>query len=468
MPDLITLGECMVELSCDGSLSQAAQFSKAYGGDTLNTAVAAARLGSHTGFISKVGDDPFAPFLNEELQREGIDLSCCPTIPGTNGLYLIGLGENGEREFVCHRTGSAASTLTPDDLKPDYLRNARLLHSSGISQAISPSCRKAVYKAFELARAAGVRTSFDPNYRPRLWSAKEAREALEEIIPLTDIFLPSAADEAQTILQLTEPAAIHAWAEARGVQISILKQGNLGCVVASEGQLERVESLHKLRVVDTSAADDAFNGGFLHGLLQGLDLVEAARLGVATAGLKVERRGAVRSLPNRRRVDDALQNEPGAGKILKLEPGQLETRSGTRLVAYIDGGARGNPGPAGVGVHIELEGQPWRGLYTFLGERTNNFAEYSALLIALEFALKEGFREVAVYSDSELLVRQILGRYRVKHPSLRDLHDKATNLIRQFKRFGIQHVRREENWKADALVNKALDLRHSGEDHYQS
>jgi 2-dehydro-3-deoxygluconokinase len=468
MPDLITLGECMVELYCDGTISQAAQFSKAFGGDTLNTAVAASRLGSHAGFISKFGDDPFAPFLNEELQREGIDLSCCPTIPGMNGLCVIGLGEKGERELIYYRTGSAASTLTPDDLKPDYLQNTRLVHSSGISQAISPSCRRAVQKAFELARAAGVRTSFDPNYRARLWSAQEAREALDEIIPLTDIFLPSAPDETQTLLQLGEPAAIHAWAEARGVQISVFKQGNLGCVVASEGELKRVESLRNARGVDTSDAGDAFNGGFLHGLLHGLDPVEAARLGVATAGLTVEGRGAVRSLPDRRRVADALQDEPWAGKILKLEPGLMETRSGTRPVAYIDGGARGNPGPAGAGVHIELEGQPWRGLYTFLGEQTNNFAEYSALLIALEFALKEGFRELAVYSDSELLVRQILGRYRVKNPSLRVLHEKATDLIRRFKRFGIQHVRREENWKADALVNKALDLRQSGEDHYQS
>src|SRR5262249_15837576 len=98
MPDLITLGECMVELYCDGSISQATQFYKTFGGDTLNTAVAAARLGSRAGFISKFGDDPFAPFLNEELQREGIDLSCCPTIPGTNGLYLTAPGEKGESE----------------------------------------------------------------------------------------------------------------------------------------------------------------------------------------------------------------------------------------------------------------------------------------------------------------------------------------------------------------------------------
>lgn len=468
MPDLVTLGECMVELFCDGSISQAEKFFKAIGGDTLNTAVAAARLGSHAGFISKFGDDPFAPFLNQELQRERIDLTCCPTIPGINGLYLIAVGEKGEREFTYYRTGSAASTLTPDNLNLDYIRSARILHSSGISQAISPTCRRAVHKAFQVARAAGVRTSFDPNYRARLWSAQEARSALEEIIPLTDIFLPSAPDETQTLLQTTDPVEIHAWAQARGVPVSILKQGDLGCVVATAGTLKQVDGLHNVRVVDTSGAGDAFNGAFLHGLLHGLEPVEAARLGVVTAGLKVEGRGASRSLPDRRRVADTVRDEPWAEKIFKPETGQKESTRDARLSVHIDGGARGNPGSAGAGVYLELDGRPWRGIYAFLGERTNNFAEYSALLIALEFALKEGFSQLEVYSDSQLLVRQILGIYRVKNPSLRNLHDQATSLIARFKRFEIRHVRREQNWDADALANKAIDLRRSGEDQYQS
>src|SRR5262249_51577262 len=158
-----------------------------------------------------------------------------------------------------------------------------------------------------------------------------------------------------------------------------------------------------------------FNGGLLHGLLQGLEPVDAARLGVITAGLKVQGRGALRSLPDRRLVAAAAQDEPWAQNIFERQSGMTENRSEAKLVAHIDGGSRGNPGPAGLGVHIVLDGHPWRGIYGFLGKQTNNVAEYSALLTALEFALGQGFKQLEVYSDSQLMVRQILGLYRVKN-----------------------------------------------------
>jgi len=137
-----------------------------------------------------------------------------------------------------------------------------------------------------------------------------------------------------------------------------------------------------------------------------------------------------------------------------------------QLVAYIDGGARGNPGEAGAGVYFERNGSPWRGLYQYLGRQTNNYAEYSALLKALEYALTEGFVKLVVYADSQLLVRQMLGSYRVKHPVLRRLHEQATELVSRLERFAIHHVPRESNARADALANKAQDLGASGEEQY--
>lgn len=136
------------------------------------------------------------------------------------------------------------------------------------------------------------------------------------------------------------------------------------------------------------------------------------------------------------------------------------------LEAYIDGGARNNPGPAGAGVHIELDGVPLVGLYEYLGKQTNNYAEYSALLRALKYALAESFLKVKVYSDSQLLVRQVLGEYRVKHPTLQTLHQQALAMIRQLQQFTIEHVPRDLNKKADALANRAMDLGASGEEKY--
>lgn len=128
------------------------------------------------------------------------------------------------------------------------------------------------------------------------------------------------------------------------------------------------------------------------------------------------------------------------------------------LVAYIDGGARGNPGPAGYGVAIEDEaGRPVAELSEYLGTRTNNYAEYSGLSAALTYALKHGFKALKVFSDSELMVRQINGQYKVNHPVLKELHDKAMRLIDDLEAFEIHHVPRQKNRDADRLANQAMD-----------
>jgi len=132
------------------------------------------------------------------------------------------------------------------------------------------------------------------------------------------------------------------------------------------------------------------------------------------------------------------------------------------LLAHIDGGARGNPGPAGYGVHVADEaGNVVAELYGYLGTATNNTAEYAALLALLEYARKAGAKSLRVLSDSELLVRQIKGEYRVKHPGLLVLHAAARRLIASLPSVIVEHVPRERNAEADALANRAMDLRDS-------
>lgn len=140
---------------------------------------------------------------------------------------------------------------------------------------------------------------------------------------------------------------------------------------------------------------------------------------------------------------------------------------GLRLVMNIDGASRGNPGPAGIGVMIRQEGgPPERELWKYIGEATNNVAEYEALLLALDEAGKLKAADVAILSDSELLVRQVEGRYRVKHPRLAELHSQARDLMKAFPSFHIEHIGRERNRQADALANRAIDeaLAASGRD----
>lgn len=128
------------------------------------------------------------------------------------------------------------------------------------------------------------------------------------------------------------------------------------------------------------------------------------------------------------------------------------------LVAHVDGGARGNPGPAGYGVVIEDEaGHKLTALSEYLGHQTNNFAEYQGLIAALEFTVSKGHQALKVISDSELMVRQIKGIYKVKNPTLQDLHARAKELIARLKWFSIGHVLRGHNREADRLANAAMD-----------
>lgn len=132
--------------------------------------------------------------------------------------------------------------------------------------------------------------------------------------------------------------------------------------------------------------------------------------------------------------------------------------SAETITAYCDGGSRGNPGPAGYGVSVEgPTGQRVGELSEFLGVKTNNFAEYSALLGALEFALTQGHTSLKVIADSELMVKQIKGQYQVKSPELRPLYEEAKRRIAKLGKFEIQHVLRNKNKRADELANEAMD-----------
>ena len=128
------------------------------------------------------------------------------------------------------------------------------------------------------------------------------------------------------------------------------------------------------------------------------------------------------------------------------------------LHIHIDGASRGNPGEAGFGVSVATsDGAPVAELFGYLGRATNNVAEYQALIHALRYALGRGARRVRIFSDSELVVRQMQGRYRVKHPDMVPLHQEARKLMAGFEEASLGHVRREQNREADRLANQALD-----------
>ena len=140
------------------------------------------------------------------------------------------------------------------------------------------------------------------------------------------------------------------------------------------------------------------------------------------------------------------------------EGGAAPTASSKVLIAHVDGGSRGNPGPAGYGAYLtDSEGRRLAELSEFLGVQTNNFAEYSGLIAALEYAVEHGYGTVKVVSDSELLVKQMKGQYKVRSEALLAIYGEAKGLIRKLDRFEIRHVLRHLNKDADRLANAAMD-----------
>ena len=280
--DIIGLGECMVELYASQTLGVATTLQKSYGGDVLNTLVHASRLGSRTGFISRVGHDPFGFGLLEAWQSEGIDTSQAPLLDGENGVYFISLLENGEREFTYRRVNSAASHIKPSDLNTEFIASSRLILLSGITQAISSSAELTTLAAAKIAKENGVLVAFDPNYRPKLWAVrgglKAARAAALELLPLVDVLLPSAPTDLELLTR----------EQMQIVPVVALKSGAEGVWIGETHVPAQV-----VRVVDTTGAGDAWNGGFLNHWLQTKDPILAAQAANKVAAQKIQFRGAI-------------------------------------------------------------------------------------------------------------------------------------------------------------------------------
>lgn len=299
--DIIGIGECMIELSTTESLTYAETLKKYYGGDTVSTLVSAARLGSKTGYITKIGTDTFKDFLLDSWQAENIDTSYVRLVDGYNGLYILSRQESGEKEFAYYRKKSAATTLSIDDIPEEYIERASIVYSTGITQSLSSSANDAVKKAFSLAREKQCLVAYDPNYRTRLWSKEEAKEALEEVIDYLDIIFLSDKHDAEKLLGISSPDKIIKFFWDRGVQTVVVKLGKEGSTIGYNGEINHIPALER-NVVDTTGAGDAFNGGFLHGIAAGYTPFEAARLASIVASMSVQGVGAVKSIPYKEQV----------------------------------------------------------------------------------------------------------------------------------------------------------------------
>ncbi len=307
--DIITIGESLIELSTDKSISAAECLYKYYGGDALATAIAALRAGSNVGFITRVGNDPFKEFLLDSWQNEGLDISQVRLSNEPNGFYCIARPSINEKEVVYYRKKIAPSRLSLEDISPDYIKNSKIVYASGVTQSLSISADEAVCKAFKIARENGVTTAYDPNYYSQILSQEDAREDFNHVIDCTDILFMSAKHDTVNILELDSIENIIKKLWDMGVSIVIIKSSeNGGYYTGYNGNISFTE-FYTHDVIDTTCSGDVFNGGFLHALTHGFSPIEATKFASIMAGLQAKQVGAIKSIPYKEQVYKIYKGE---------------------------------------------------------------------------------------------------------------------------------------------------------------
>ena len=304
-PDIVCLGEPLIEFNRPKE-GDGRTWLQGFGGDSQNVAIAAARQGASTGYLTSLGQDWMGDAFMDLWKAEGVDASRVTRHPSApTGVSFVTHSAAGHK-FDYLRKNSAASLMTPDTLAVDYIAGAKVFHFSAIGQAISESARATCDAAMEAARKAGVKVSYDTNLRLRLWELDLARKVIDATIARCDIALPSL-DDSQQLTGFKEGDAIADYYLRLGAPLVALKMGSEGSLIATKDERTRVPP-HKVAAVDATGAGDTFDGAFLTRLLAGDDAVSAARYANVAAALSTTGYGAVTPMPRADAVLTALKD----------------------------------------------------------------------------------------------------------------------------------------------------------------
>lgn len=301
MTRIACIGECMIELTEDRVGSPGAMH-RTYGGDTLNSAVYLARelagVNARVSYVTLLGDDPYSGEMLDGWAAEEIDTNFVERIPGAlPGLYMIRVDENGERDFLYWRENAAARQLfVAGDATAtlDALRGFDWIYFTGITLAIiGDTGRQRLFELCVDVRRGGGRIAFDSNYRPRLWpDPNEARNVIGQAWRHSDVALPSYEDEA-SLFGDGDPAVTVSRLREAGCGEIVVKRGAAPCIVANGSNTLQVATETVAEALDTTAAGDSFNAGYIAARIRGDRPGDAARAGHRLAARVIAHRGAI-------------------------------------------------------------------------------------------------------------------------------------------------------------------------------
>ncbi|MBR1776733.1 sugar kinase [bacterium] len=305
--DIAIIGECLIELSSNGTLAESSTLNKFFGGDTVTTAITIARLGGSVTYLTKVGNDGFSEFIISSLKKENVDTSLIKTNEEQNGMYIISKSQD-KKELLYYKRKTAATKLSVEDISEEYIKKLKLLYSTGVVQSLSASSREMVRESFRIAKENDVLTAYDPNYTSCFMSSSDTKEFLEEIVEYTDIIFLSLKGDAVRLYDMDSVDKImkHFW--DKGVKIVVIKSHiDNGYYTGYHGEVSFTEFYNTSKAIDTTASGDVFNGGFLYAIINGYVPNEATKFASVVSGLQTQNYGAIQAIPYIKAVMENIQ-----------------------------------------------------------------------------------------------------------------------------------------------------------------
>jgi len=312
--DIITIGECLVEIMRDKK-DVPHHVPGTYLGPYPSGAPAifvdaCARLGLKAGIIGAVGRDDFGKLLLDRLKGDGVDVSRVKVLEdNTTGVAFVTYFSSGSRQFIYHIKHAAAGQIFPEDVNPAYVKGSRLLHLMGSSLSINDNCREACYKAMEVAKDHEKIITFDPNLRPELLDVSTIRKICRPVLEAARAVLPSRV-EAEALTGVSDPIEAGRKILEYGPEVAVIKLGEKGSVAVTKGEVIKVPAI-RVKEVDPTGAGDVYDAAFVLGLLNDWPLKKILRFANAAGAIKVTRFGPMEGPLSRKEVEELLRKHEG-------------------------------------------------------------------------------------------------------------------------------------------------------------
>lgn len=309
MKDLITIGETMVSFvptqACP--LRYANNYSMHIAGAESNTAIGLSKLGFNTSWVSSVGNDEFGNYVINQIRAEGVDTSYVKVDKENSTGVMFKETTAGETKVFYYRANSAASHMSVEDIKDEWFEDCKIIHMSGITPVLSDECMSFTKEVFKRARNKGIQISFDPNIRKKLWKGRDLTADLKELSLNSDILL-IGLDEASVLFGIDDYNEIFDLLFSQGqAKYVAIKDGANGSWISDGKQRLKMEPM-KCNCIDPIGAGDAYNAGFLGGLLMGKTIDETGRIASICGALATETLGDIEGYPSMEKVNAILNN----------------------------------------------------------------------------------------------------------------------------------------------------------------